>query len=85
MEKDNSFMYKKVFKLSNFVGLLIMTIGLKKISVRTSVATGGGLIALSYLLSAFITDIRLFYILQGFVHGKLISITAAGVVPCGGR
>ena len=50
-----------------------MTIGLKKISVRTSVATGGGLIALSYLLSAFITDIRVFYILQGFVHGKFKS------------
>ena len=59
-----------------------MTVGLKKLSVRTSVATGGLLIAMSYLLSAFTTDIRIFYILQGFVHGEFREVVQCFDVWC---
>ena len=64
-----------------------MTIGLKKLSCRTVVAVGGGLNALSHIISGFATDIRVFYFSHGLfggtLHGRvksaLISLSYGGV------
>jgi hypothetical protein len=47
-----------------------MTIGLKRFSSRTSVLTGGTLTVISYIITAYTTDIRVFYFAQGVLGGK---------------
>jgi pseudouridine-5'-phosphate glycosidase len=46
-----------------------MTIGLKKFSTRVAVFIGGTLTVAAYLITAFTSDIRVFYFAQGGLGG----------------
>ncbi|XP_045200512.2 monocarboxylate transporter 12-like [Mercenaria mercenaria] len=62
--------------------LFVMTIGLKKFSSRVAVFTGGVFTVAAYLITAFTTDIRVFYFAQGvlggvgmaFIHPPVLAI-----------
>lgn len=49
--------------------LLVMTVGLQKFSSRASVLMGGTITVAAYLITAFATDIRVFYVAQGMLGG----------------
>ena len=49
-----------------------MTIGLKRLSCRTVVAMGAAFISLSYIVTSFVEDIRLFYITLGLCAGNVV-------------
>ena len=57
--------------LFDFSGLLVMTVGLKKLSCRTVVAIGGVLYVLAHIISGFAQDIRVFYFSHGLLGGKV--------------
>lgn len=61
----------------SITALFVMTIGLKRFSSRTSVLTGGTLTVISYIITAYTTDIRVFYFAQGVLGG----IGMAMIVP----
>ena len=65
---------------TSVVALFVMTLGVKKLSVRTVVAIGTGLFVTANILTAFTTDIRMFYLLQGFVHGTGISMVRSPTI-----
>ena len=48
-----------------------MTIGVKMFSCRLLLAVGGGLNALSHIISGITTDIRVFYFSHGLLGGNL--------------
>ena len=50
-----------------------MTIGLKRLSCRTVVATGAAFISVSYIVTGFVEDIRLFYISLGLFAGSMFK------------
>jgi hypothetical protein len=52
-----------------------MTVGLQKFSSRVSVFTGGVLTVVGFLLTAFTTDLAMFYFGQGFLLGNPSLIT----------
>ena len=54
--------------------LFVMTVGLHEFSNHTSVCIGGTLTFLGYILTAFIEDIRLFYLAQGVLAGTCLSL-----------
>ena len=53
----------------HFSGLLVMTIGLKKMSCRTMVAIGGALFVIAHIVSGLATDIGVLYLSHGVVSG----------------
>ncbi|XP_045200121.2 uncharacterized protein LOC123554208 [Mercenaria mercenaria] len=61
----------------SITALFVMTIGLKKFSSRVSVFTGGTFTVAAYLITAFATDIRVFYFAQGVLGG----VGLAMIVP----
>lgn len=51
------------------IGLLVMTVGMKKLGFRVVVAIGGGLNAIGYLITGFAKNIGVFYFSQGVLAG----------------
>ena len=47
-----------------------MTVGVKKFSCRILLAVGGGLNALSHIISGITSDIRVFYFFHGLLGGN---------------
>ena len=65
---------ENINKLISISALFIMTIGLKKFSCRTTIIFGGLCIVSSYILTAFTTNINVFYFVQGVIGGILESL-----------
>ena len=62
-----------IYPFEPFLGLVVMTIGLKKLSCRTVVAMGAAFISLSYIVTGFVEDIRLFYVTLGLFAGNVLK------------
>jgi len=49
-----------------------MSVGMRKLSSRVFVMTGGALLSLGYLLSSLATSISMMYFAQGLITGRWI-------------
>lgn len=55
-------------------GLLTMTFAVKKLSCRVLVAIGGGLNALSHVITGATRDIWVFYLSHGLLGGMILLL-----------